>query len=100
MLIGVLALAAVHPVHPVTPVGRALWFLLALPITVSLEWIGERVLGDRVGRRIDATRGISAKRVLAALAFFVAMFALGTLVVVSLSAAGGDFWTTHFSDKW
>ena len=74
--------------------------MLAQPITVSLEWIGGRVLGDRVGRRIVATRGISAKRILAALAFFVAMFALGTLVVASLSAAGGDYWTTHFSDEW
>jgi hypothetical protein len=68
----------------------------ALPITVSLEWIGEKVLGDRVGRRIDASRGISAKRILFALAFFVAIFALGTLIVVSLGAVGGGFWETNF----
>ncbi|MGB5697813.1 MAG: hypothetical protein WBM46_19335 [Polyangiales bacterium] len=100
MFVGMLALAVAYPIHPVTALGWALWFVFVLPITVSLEWIGGKVLGDRVGRRIDASRGISAKGILVALALLVAMLALGTLIVVSLGAAGGGFWETHFSDTW
>jgi hypothetical protein len=98
--VGVLALAGAYPLHPITPLGWALWFALALPITVFLEWVGQTVFGNRIGRKIDASRRISAKRVVVALAFFGAAFALGTLIVVSVGAAGGGFWETHFSDNW
>jgi hypothetical protein len=74
--------------------------VLALPITVLLSWVGETVFGDRMGRKIDASRGVSAKRIVVALAFFVALFAIGTLIVISVDAAGGSFWEAHFSDSW
>jgi hypothetical protein len=98
--VGVLALAGAYPIHPVTPLGWALWFVLALPISVLLSWVGETVFGDRIGRKIDASRGTSAKRIVVALAFSVALFAIGTLIVVSLGAVGDSFWETHFSDRW
>jgi len=98
--VGVLVLAGAYPLHPVTPLGWALWFLFALPVTIFLEWVGQTVFGERLGRKIDASRGISAKRIVVALAFSLVAFALGTLVVVSVGAAGGGFWETHFSDNW
>ncbi|MEM7434506.1 MAG: hypothetical protein AAF436_05090 [Myxococcota bacterium] len=98
--VGVLALAGAYPLHPITPLGWALWFVLALPVTVLLEGVGQTVFGERLGRKIDGARGISAKRILVALAFSLVAFALGTLVVVSVGAVGGGFWGTHFSDNW
>lgn len=100
IFVGVLALAGAYPIHPVSPLGWALWFVLALPITVLLSWVGETVFGDRMGRKIDASRGISAKRIVVALAFFVALFGIGTLIVATVGTVGGSFWETHFSDSW
>jgi hypothetical protein len=35
-----------------------------------------------------------------ALAFFVALFAIGTLIVASVGTVGHGFWETHFADSW
>jgi hypothetical protein len=53
----VLLLIPLWPWRPSSTQGWALYALLALPIVIAGEWIGDRVLDNRLSRAVDrATR--------------------------------------------
>jgi hypothetical protein len=79
-----------YPWHPTTPLGWALVVVLALPVMVAGEWLGNVVLGNRFARSIgrDQPPGrISWARIAygAAALLVVAASVFGILAVVGVA---------------
>lgn len=49
----VLWLVFAFPWHPKSPLGWALLFLLALPMTLAGEFVGDKLLNSRPGRYVE-----------------------------------------------
>lgn len=78
-VLGGLLLFQAFPARPETPTGWILLFALALPITLVGEWVGDKLLNNRLGRHVDETtrnRRVSIVRILFALGVSLAAMAL------------------------
>ena len=99
--VGVGALVVAYPFHPITNLGWVVWFLLALPVYVTLESIASRLLSKRVGYKIDDSREeISVRRVIFGFAIAVTAMLAGMAIVLGAGVAGGTFWELNFSADW
>ena len=92
-LVGLVAagilLVDVWPWHPHSWHTWFLFVILALPISIAGEWVGEKILTNSLSRSVDqatAKRSFSWLRV--AYLFALAALALGTLAVVQHLGAG------------
>ncbi len=82
---------------PKTPVGWITIFLVALPIWLAFDWLGERIFSDKISRRLDASDS--------ALSFRRMMYVFAVIIITSTAAAvilklTQDFWGSHFSTLW
>ena len=99
--VGIGALVAAYPYHPITTAGWAVWFLLALPVYVTLESIAGRIFSKRIGYKIDESQeNISVRRIIFGFAFAVTAMLVGMVIVLSAGVAGGNFWEVNYSSVW
>ena len=101
LVVGIGALVAAYPYHPITTVGWVVWFLLALPVYVTLESVAGRIFSKRLGYKIDESReSVSISRIIFGFAFAVSAMLVGMVIVLSASVAGGNFWEVNYSSVW
>jgi hypothetical protein len=81
LVVGVLALLQLWPWQPKTVVGWGALLILALPVTVAGEWIGQRIFN----RRMSDSLGASAEP--GSIAWM--RVAYGVAVVAAIAAAVG-----------
>lgn len=99
--VGIGGLVVTYPYHPITILGWVVWFLLALPIYVTLESFAGRVFSKRVGYKIDEKReSLSIRRIVFGFVIAVTAMLIGMVLVVTAGVAGGNFWEANFSTDW
>ena len=100
-LVGLGALVVAYPFHPITPLGWVVWFLLALPVYVTLESFASRIFSKKVGYKIDEARDeLSVRRIVFGFAIAVTAMLVGMAIVLSAGVVGGTFWELNFSNIW
>ena len=94
IILGVYLILILFYIYPHLPIDIVGWFVLILigiPISLTLEWIGESILSEKVGLKISGKK-VSGKRVIFLLCIFI--FVLGILAL--LWFIFGSFIRHHF----
>lgn len=75
---GLVMIAAMYPYCPQSFGGWILWFLVAFPVWLFLEWVGKHLLGgrflDKLGRPLRIAYGVLVVGVLYVLIIFALRF--------------------------
>jgi len=101
LVIAVGCLIICYPWHPITVIGWILLFLLATPVTLIGQYIGELLTSDKISNKIDPSKSlVSSERIVYLLIVSIAFICLIALLGNIMEKGFGAFLEQHYSNKW